>query len=791
MAIGRGIRAQIWSMESASPRRWPDPSRPLPLRVATVLLLAAFQLVGGAVYAFSSVASGLTRLGFGQLIPVAAFGIAANVGTFVCVHNGFFLDRVGALRSQLVSMVCIVLGYGVIALLAGPGGGGSPLADVVAVLAFLVVGQGGVMGFLAAISHAEGLFPPARRGLVVGTILAGFGVSGGFSAAVFHALDGQVPAYCVFLIAETVVLGSVVAACIHGTLRAESHTGELGVSPRRDAAAAALPPSHVSPPRSGPCSLLRTVIAAARDAFHGTVGLLWLAIFLQAGPFLMVVNTLANIVQSLASASSSSSSSSANDSLDEGRILRDAVLAFALTNTSLRIVGGWVTDELARNADWLVHGCGSGLRRARRRRGPSGPSGPSRRTDAERAEERARLEDAGGGYAEGEVTAAELEGGAGVGDDEGGGVVDETEAIFVRQRAIRGRLVLLIVAAVLAVAALAVLGTTEPTGLVPRVMVGAALIGCAEGLCFAAWPTILRDEEDALRGAAARRRSAPRQASPRSAGVDEGAAVSAVLSSTTRTSGAPIDGLPRHGFVSRFGVQFALVDSAIGFGSLTFVSVAAAVYRWHRVDGDTLCAGRACFADGVWVALASSVLALVPIACLWFDLGTAFSSSTASERNGDNHCSGRLCGFQARGSFAVLGSSSSSSTSSSSSSSTTGAVRDVEVTPEVRLDDEDEDETEDAPSLAVMAGGADRSLPPSTPMQLQSSRRVPLVLSGGREGEDDGGHDDGELEGVDGPVAWQHIPPVGMGEEEDDGDVEYRFGRGRLVLSPTDADGES
>ncbi len=328
------------------------------------ILLLLVQLTAGSLYAFGAISEGLKDQGFGHAVPIPLLGAAGNIGTFVSVYNGWFVDRVGPSISLAVGGSLLGLGYSFLSWLVQMKP--SDAREYGALAAFFVVGNGAVLSFLSAYTSAASFVPlPQWVGRSSGTVLGAYAAAAALCAFIFKTvLDNNVIQFFELLSFSSHAISALGAFAVlylsvkhthylSGIAESSAEIGdhessqefkalvteseqESSLSDGLDQEQGGLPSagqaSKTAAPNGGTCDALREyALVAARPAFV----FLWFIIFLGLGSALMFVNTIADVAAALTDGHLAASS-----------LTRDCVIAFALSNVAARVVGGALSDAL-------------------------------------------------------------------------------------------------------------------------------------------------------------------------------------------------------------------------------------------------------------------------------------------------------------------------------------------------------------------------------------------------------------------------------------------------------------
>eukprot|EP01138_Halocafeteria_seosinensis_P010478 gb/GECG01010698.1/.p1 GENE.gb/GECG01010698.1/~~gb/GECG01010698.1/.p1 ORF type:complete len:501 (+),score=47.17 gb/GECG01010698.1/:1-1503(+) len=309
------------------------------LRYVTLTVCAIAQLVFGSLYAFSSLADGFEHpsIGIGKTIPVSIIGVAGNTGTFVLgAIPGALVDRYGSSKTMLYGTVVVAIGWmslwGVVELAEanqqGQVSASSGLIDSLAVVALLIIGQGSVGGFLSAWIAMGSLFSKERRGVVAGTLLAGYSLSAAVCAVLYQSiLNANVGAYCIVLAAFGAGLGAASTGLLRMSMRRYHLIDNTTTSPKANISESANEGNNATPEGEE-----KKYWFLKEWKFW----MLYTVVFMNLGAALMYVNSASQMSETLTRDSSSNS----------GVATERLVLTFALMNGFSRIVAGYTSDSM-------------------------------------------------------------------------------------------------------------------------------------------------------------------------------------------------------------------------------------------------------------------------------------------------------------------------------------------------------------------------------------------------------------------------------------------------------------
>ena len=244
------------------------------------------------------------------------YALACLMFAFAMIIGGKLQDRIGPrytamfggvlvgsgfiLCSQTNSYAMWILGYGVL------------------------FGMGMGFGYSSATPPALKWFPPAKTGMIAGTVVAGFGLAPIYIAPLGTYLLGQ------YGLSKTMLffgIGFTVVVCGLANLLRNPPPGYVpgGVAPAASAGSPA--PAPVVSVDLSPSQLLKTL-----DFY-----ILWIAFFISAGAGLMVIGSIAGMAKA---------SMGANAFI--------AVAVMAIGNAGGRIITGIVSDKIGRRNALLV-----------------------------------------------------------------------------------------------------------------------------------------------------------------------------------------------------------------------------------------------------------------------------------------------------------------------------------------------------------------------------------------------------------------------------------------------------
>jgi len=323
------------------------------------ILLLLVQLIAGSLYAFGAISEGLKEQGFGHAVPVPLLGAAANIGTFVSIYNGWFVDRVGPGISLAVGGGLLGLGYSALSAIVQLEA--TNAREYAAVLAFFVVGNGAVLSFLSAYTSAAAYVPlPQWVGGASGTVLGAYAGAAALCAFMFksvlnsklvdffellslssHAISGAGALAVLYLSVKNSDYVAAATADASGRgLEAlgGQQTQALIVTAEASEAlmqAVAYVPAKSKTSTDSDFSVCTTIKNHARMMSRPAFVVLWTIVFLGLGSALMFVNTISDVAAAVTEGHVAAST-----------LTRDCVIAFALCNVGARIVGGFGSDGI-------------------------------------------------------------------------------------------------------------------------------------------------------------------------------------------------------------------------------------------------------------------------------------------------------------------------------------------------------------------------------------------------------------------------------------------------------------
>lgn len=149
-----------------APRHAATPAR----RVATLAICCLFMVLLGSLYAFSSFSKDLQSWGFENVPTLGSYG---NVGSYCgALFTGALLDRIGSRRTTVVALALAAGGWLGLRYALGGAPSPAPLA-----LSLMSVGLAGSTGYMAASAACYALFEPSAAGRIHGLLLAAYSLS--------------------------------------------------------------------------------------------------------------------------------------------------------------------------------------------------------------------------------------------------------------------------------------------------------------------------------------------------------------------------------------------------------------------------------------------------------------------------------------------------------------------------------------------------------------------------------------------------------------------------------------
>jgi MFS transporter, OFA family, oxalate/formate antiporter len=150
----------------------------------TLLAAVVLQLCLGGIYAWSGLVGPMQRqLGFSGIQTQLVFGVVFAAFTLSMIFTGRLLDRTSPRPLAVAGGALLLLGYTVAARSSG---GFVPVLAGVGLLGGLAIG----LGYPAAIAAPARWFP-ARRGLVTGVVVGGYGGGAMLTTALYEWLLAQ------------------------------------------------------------------------------------------------------------------------------------------------------------------------------------------------------------------------------------------------------------------------------------------------------------------------------------------------------------------------------------------------------------------------------------------------------------------------------------------------------------------------------------------------------------------------------------------------------------------------
>lgn len=197
-------------------------------KYVSLAVAIVWMVVCGSGYAYSSFSSDLQAIGYRD---ISLIGSCGNVGSYVlAITAGLVLDAVGSRWLAVQSVVLVTTGWVGFhyAILTAPGN------DSAAALCFVVIGMGGIAGFLSCVNSVEEQFSPAHRGVVHGVLLAFYVLSSAIWASIYFGVFlGKLLLFAKTLSIVSAVLGclNVAAQINHKAMRAAVKHAHAHASP--------------------------------------------------------------------------------------------------------------------------------------------------------------------------------------------------------------------------------------------------------------------------------------------------------------------------------------------------------------------------------------------------------------------------------------------------------------------------------------------------------------------------------------------------------------------------------
>ena len=300
----------------------------------------AINLVLGVLYSWSVVAKALAgKLKWTQMEAALPFAISTAAFAVMMVFAGRVQDKIGP--KWVAALGGLLLGVGLFT-------SSFTTTPWIMAMTFGVIGGCGIgLGYSATTPPCVKWFPPSRKGLITGLVVAGVGLSAVYMAPLTnYMLTHGVSIPQVF---QYLGGGTVVAVCL------------LALMLRNP------PKGYIAP--------VVTVSAAARKMSSGRdlnwpamlrtpqFYLLWIVFVLAAAPGLMILGNLANITATQvpaspefaaaakAAATAAGKPAPAFVGWNAGFLL---VMVMAAFNTAGRIVGGAVSDRIGRSQTMVL-----------------------------------------------------------------------------------------------------------------------------------------------------------------------------------------------------------------------------------------------------------------------------------------------------------------------------------------------------------------------------------------------------------------------------------------------------
>lgn len=301
----------------------------------------AINLVLGVLYSWSVIGKVLVKqLGWSQTEAALPFAVSTAAFAVMMVFAGRLQDKIGP--KVVAALGGLLLGAGLMASALTT----SPLMMAVT---FGVIGGCGIgLGYSATTPPSVKWFPPARKGLITGLVVAGVGLSAVYMAPLTNYMlthGVSVPQLFLWLGGGTVVVVGLLAMLLANPPKGYVVPAAVGAAARRKAVAG----RDVNWP-----AMVRT------PQFY----LLWVMFVLAAAPGLMILGNLANItavqVQVPVSIAASANAEAAGGSTGVGMKMEGwnagflLVMIMAGANTLGRVVGGAVSDRIGRTQTMVL-----------------------------------------------------------------------------------------------------------------------------------------------------------------------------------------------------------------------------------------------------------------------------------------------------------------------------------------------------------------------------------------------------------------------------------------------------
>jgi OFA family oxalate/formate antiporter-like MFS transporter len=292
------------------------------------------NLILGVLYSWSVVAKALAgKLKWTQMEAAMPFAVSTAAFALMMVFAGRVQDKIGPKFVAMLGGLLLGLGLILSAFTNSP---------YIMALTFGVIGGCGIgLGYSATTPPCVKWFPPTRKGMITGLVVAGVGLSAVYMAPLTnYMLTHGVTIPQVF---EYLGGGTIVCVCLLSLLLRN-------------------PPQGYTPPIVATTAAARKM-ASGRDLnWTGMLCtpqfyLLWTMFVLAAAPGLMILGNLATItatqvmVPAPIAASAPAATTPALVGWNAGFLL---VMVMAAFNTAGRIVGGAVSDRIGRTQTMVL-----------------------------------------------------------------------------------------------------------------------------------------------------------------------------------------------------------------------------------------------------------------------------------------------------------------------------------------------------------------------------------------------------------------------------------------------------
>ena len=295
----------------------------------------AINLILGVLYSWSVVAKALAgKLKWTQMEAALPFAISTAAFAVMMVFAGRVQDKIGP---KFVAMLGgLLLGIGLIA-------SAFTTSPYVMALTFGVIGGCGIgLGYSATTPPCVKWFPPSRKGMITGLVVAGVGLSAVYMAPLTAAMLAH--GVTIPQVFEYLGAGTIVGVCLLALLLSN-------------------PPKGYVVPVVATTAAARKMSSGRDVNWTGMLGspqfyLLWAMFVLAAAPGLMILGNLATITATqvqvaniAAPGSTLPASAPAMVGWNAGFLL---VMIMAAFNTAGRIVGGAVSDRIGRTQTMVL-----------------------------------------------------------------------------------------------------------------------------------------------------------------------------------------------------------------------------------------------------------------------------------------------------------------------------------------------------------------------------------------------------------------------------------------------------